>query len=355
MLFLFYPFHSKNMDKYINYNKIKEMLMMLKNFELMSKQNDLDILKCEYLIESATLQMDMEEMGDYVSMINGAMNHNFYHNFKRPGQDEFDYANNMYKTNKAYTKDHIVSRINSAMDKIGDLFNTIAEKVSELFEKIKERFKKIMYDVRTKASIKKLQYIIQNKAKFNKYVVDDARPEYVKKLCDNFNIEVNKLMIKSKKMGSNTLEAKFNALYNKTMKQIETYMGEIPKRKKITVAEAAKGVLDQLKKNPQEIDAMRDRTTDFVEKIGQVVNTDPESLEKKSVMGKIVSKVTALNGKCADFIAKHPFAVTGAILAAGVAASGVSYVVGDNNGYIAGKRKGYHDGYDDGLRDGRLD
>ena len=135
------------MDKYINYNKIKEMLMMLKNFELMSKQNDLDILKCEYLIESATLQMDkvyMEEMGDYASMINGAMNHNFYHNFKKPGQDEFDYANNMYKTNKVYMKNRIAGGIDSAMDKIGYLFNTIAEKVSELFEKIKERFKKIM-------------------------------------------------------------------------------------------------------------------------------------------------------------------------------------------------------------------
>ena len=331
--------------------------MMIKNFELMSKQNGLDILKCEYLIESATLQMDkvymeeideMEDPGNYTSIINDVMNHNFYNNFKRPGQDEFDYVNNMYKTNKAYTKDRIISGINSTMDKIGELFNVIAKKVSELFEKIKERFKKVMYDIRTKASIKKLQYIIQHKEKFNDYVIDDGRPEYVKKICDNFNIEVNKLMAKSKKMGPNTLEAKFNALYNKTMMQIETYMGEIPKRKKITVAEAAKGVLDQLKKNPQEIDAMRDRTTDFVEKIGQVVNTDPESLEKKGVMGKIVSKVTTLNGKCADFIAKHPFAVTGAILAAGVAASGAV-------GYTVGNRRGYNDGYDNGSFDAYMD
>ena len=325
--------------------------MMLKNFELMSKQNDLDILKCEYLIESATLQMDkvyMEEMGDYASMINGAMNHNFYHNFKRPGQDEYDYTNNMYRTNKTLTKNRIVDGINSAMDRIGDLFTTIAEKAAELFEKIKERFKQLMYDAKTKLAIKKLQYIINNKTKFKQYVVDDARPEYLKKLCDNFNIEVRKLAIKSKNMGTRTLEAKFNALYDKTLKQIEMCLGEIPKRKKITVAEAAKGVLDELKENPQEIDDIKDRTTDFIEKLGQVVNTDPESLEKKNILGKIVNKVTTINGKCADFIAKHPFAVTGTILAAGVAASGVSYVVGDNNGYIAGKRNGYNDGYVDG-------
>ena len=72
------------------------------------------------------------------------------------------------------------------------------------------------------------------------------------------------------------------------------------------------------------------------------MNTDPESLEKKNILGKIVNKVTTINGKCADFIAKHPFAVTGTILAAGVAASTISGAVG----YNVGHDRGYDDGRD---------
>lgn len=330
------------------------MLVMVQKFELVSKQNELDIMKCEYLIETANSEFDNVYMEEFDNELLG---HNFYDNFKKPGQDDFDLENNRYKTDKIRTKSRILDGINDAMDEIGYLFGTIIDKIVSLFDAIYDRITRLLYDVKTKASIKKLQFILKNKNKFKQHVVDDARPKYVEKICDRFNIEVSKLMDKSKHMGPNTLEAKFNSLYDKTIKQLEKYMGDIPNNKKVPISEASKAVLDQLKSNPRKIRAMKKRTTDFAEKVGKILETDEDAMGKKGVLTNIISKVTSINSKCTNFVSKHPFAVAGTLLAAGTAGvivgSEYGYSQGEKVGRIAVQSEGYRKGFAAGSDIGR--
>ena len=324
------------------------MLIMVQKFELVSKQNELDIMKCEYLIETANSEFDKVCMEEFDNELLG---HNFYDNFKKPGQDDFDLENNRYKTDKIRTKSRILDGINDAMDEIEYLFGTIIDKIVSLFDAIYDRITRLLFDVKTNASIKKLQFILKNKNKFKQHVVDDARPKYVEKICDRFDIEVSKLMNKSKHIGPNTLEAKFNSLYDKTIKQLEKYMGDIPNNKKVPIAEASKDVLDQLKSNPRKIRAMKKRTTDFAEKVGKILETDEDAMKKKGIMTNIVSKVTSINSKCINFISKHPFVVAGVIIGAGSAAYNIGVSKGYTDGYDSGETYGIARGYSHGYND----
>lgn len=282
------------------------------------KSNELDTLKFMNIVESCAFDIDhivtedIDYGDDYMSNI---LSHNFYDNHIAPGQRHSDYETNMYNAKKAQTKSRFMDNINSMMDMIDNLIM----KIVELFSKIYKRVMFILNDVKTKATIAKLKFIIKSREKFNKTIEQDTRAEFVEKICDKFNIEVHKLIMKSKNMRPAKLEASFNQLYQKTMVQLEKYTGEISETKRVTIQKAASDVLDRLKKNPDGVRRIERLTTNFARKVSTIVENDESAADKKSIMTRIIGKVTEINTKCTNFITKHPYIASDAIL-------GVTYV-----------------------------
>lgn len=323
------------------------MLIMVQKFQLASKQNELDIMKCSYFIECLDNEYDltqeafMEEYEDpWVDFANRSLDHNYYNNNLQPGQREYDAENNRYKRNKVKTKGRILNGVNSIMDTIGGLISSIVEKIVELFYSIYSRVMIVMKDAKTTMSIKKLKYIMDHKDKFKQHVVDDSRVDYVEKICDKFNVEVAKMILKSKHMGVKTLEARFDNLYKKTIDQLEKYMGPIPSEKKLPIETASQKLLKQLKSGPENVRKIEKRTTDFAKKVGKILETDEDAGEKKNIFIRVINKVTEVNAKCANFISNHPYAVMGTIIGVGTAAYA---------GYRMDVNKAYDSGYNDGY------
>ena len=276
------------------------------------KENELDTLKFMHVVETCLSDIDhvMTEYGEYeTDYMSDILSHNFYDNHVAPGQRHSDYETNMYNAKKAQTKSRFMDNVNGLMDVI----DALIMKIVELFAKIYNRVMFMLNDAKTKATITKLKLIMKSKEKFNKTIEQDTRAEFVEKICDKFNIEVSKLIMKSKNMRPAKLEASFNQLYQKTMSQLEKYTGEISETKRVSIQKASSDVLEQLKKNPDKVRKIEKLTTTFAKKVSTILETD-EDAEKKTIMSKMISKVTEVNTKCATFVTKHPFITMSAIV-----------------------------------------
>ena len=327
---------------------------MIDFFDIVSKENEIDTMRVMYAIESASyeinkLVMEVTEFDDTANSdenINtGSVNYDYkarmeelnrnkYYDYIEPGQEERDFANNLYKTNKIRTKNRFVNFINDVGDNIPVIIKKISDKIRELFNKIKERFFIILNDVKTKASLAQLKLIIKGNEMQKKPVREDVRAQFVEEVCKKFNKDVNKLMASSKNMGPAKLERQFNMIYEKTMNSINKYIGDVPKGKLVSIQKASADVLKEIKDNPGKIDALKETTATFADKVGKILEKDAkvlESPEKRNVCMTIINKVTKVNSDCINFITKHPFVVTAALTSVGVASGLASSAITKHN------------------------
>ena len=224
------------------------------------KENELDIMKCEHVIESTVFETSPVDLL----------------------HDATDYL---------------------LFDFVDDLMDgKIIYKIVELFHRIIDRFKELVNDVKTKFYIKKLQFMKNNKNDFDHYIAYDDRIERARDICNNFNKQVGNL-----KFNDKDFDAKFDDIYTKSKKQFDDCIGQEISSKKIKACDAADATLKNIESCQRVIKDIENSTAKSTRTINNIHVRNSNLSEEKARKRNIISKITTFNAGCANFISQHPF------------------------------------------------
>lgn len=253
-------------------------------------------------------------------------------------------------------------------DRIVKIINTIKAFFAKLKAKVDEKIR----SAKIKKDVKRLNAIIASK-KSNGIMIDiDTTKNLVEVRLAAFLRDADKV---TKLKDPKKVQAAFNKIYDAACKDIDLYIsaskgGKLHKKfiKRVKLREAAKMALAELKDVNSDLDKVYKELTTTVKKTTSIRSMFKESVEfdedvaymeakeeaNSDVGVTIATKTNSLGSKVGSFLAKHPFIITAAVFAGGVAVGAkAGYDSGLVVGNLEGWGKGYSYGYDEGKALGR--
>lgn len=253
-------------------------------------------------------------------------------------------------------------------ERILKILNTIKAFFAKLKAKVDEKIR----SAKIKKDVKRLNAIIASK-KSNGIMIDiDTTKNLVEVRLAAFLRDADKV---TKLKDPKKVQAAFNKIYDAACKDIDLYIsaskgGKLHKKfiKRVKLREAAKMALAELKDVNSDLDKVYKELTDTVKKTTSIRSMFKESVEfdedvaymeakeeaNSDVGVTIATKTNSLGSKVGSFLAKHPFIITAAVFAGGVAVGAkAGYDSGLVVGNLEGWSKGYSYGYDEGKALGR--
>lgn len=253
-------------------------------------------------------------------------------------------------------------------ERILKILNTIKAFFAKLKAKVDEKIR----STKIKKDVKRLNAIIASK-KSNGIMIDiDTTKNLVEVRLAAFLRDADKV---TKLKDPKKVQAAFNKIYDAACKDIDLYIsaskgGKLHKKfiKRVKLREAAKMALAELKNVNSDLDKVYKELATTVKKTTSIRSMFKESVEfdedvaymeakeeaNSDVGVTIATKTNSLGSKVGSFLAKHPFIITAAVFAGGVAVGAkAGYDSGLVVGNLEGWGKGYSYGYDEGKALGR--
>lgn len=256
----------------------------------------------------------------------------------------------------------------SFKEKIGK----ILEAIKSFFTKLKNKVQEKIRSAKIKKDVKRLNAIIANKKSNNIMIDIDTTKNLVEVRMSVFLRDAQKA---ANLKDPEKVKATFNKVYEAACKDIDLYIsaskgGKLHKKfiKRVKLRQAAKMALQELKGVNSDLDKVYKELATTVKKTTSIRSMFKESVEfdedvaymeakeeaNSDVGVTIATKTNSLGSKVGSFLAKHPFIITAAVFAGGVAVGAkAGYDSGLVVGNLEGWGKGYSYGYDEGKALGR--